>query len=280
MKLRLACADFAFPLLPHQSVFKLIGMLGFEGIDVGLFEGRSHLQPSQVMGNMPAAAAKLAAEVQDAGLAFADIFYQASSFDTVAANHPDAAERMKGRELFLRMLEFTLRCNAPHMTALPGVEWPDVPHADSVKRSAEELLWRAEQAKNVGVTFSVECHLGSFAPTPALALELAQAAPGLTLTLDYTHFTSQGFSDDECEALVPYASHFHARGSRTGRLQAPLKDNTIDYPRVLKAMDKANYPGYVGVEYVWIDWEHCNEVDNLSETIMLRDLLRANAGAA
>ncbi len=280
MKLRLACADFAFPLLPLQSTFKLIGMLGFEGIDVGLFEGRSQLQPSQLMGNMPAAAAKLSAEVDDAGLTFADIFYQAASFDSVSANHPDPVEQRKGRELFLRMLEFTLRCNAPHMTGLPGVEWPDVPHTDSVKRSAEELVWRAEQAKAVGVVFSVECHLGSFAPTPATALELAQAAPGLTLTLDYTHFTSQGFNDDECEALVPYASHFHARGSRAGRLQAPLKDNTIDYPRVLTAMRRANYPGYVGVEYVWVDWEHCNEVDNLSETIMLRDLLRANAEAA
>ncbi len=280
MKLRLACADFAFPLLPHQSVFQLIGMLGFEGLDVGLFEGRSHLQPSQVMGNLPAAAHLLDSQVRGAGLQLADIFYQASSFDSVAANHPDPAEQRKGRDLFLRMLEFTLRCNAPHMTALPGVEWPDVPHADSVKRSAEELVWRAEHAKSVGVTFSVECHLGSFAPTPAQALELAQAAPGLTLTLDYTHFTSQGFSDDECEVLVPYASHFHARGSRAGRLQAPLKDNTIDYPRVLKAMAQANYPGYVGVEYVWIDWEHCNEVDNLSETIMLRDLLRANGDAA
>ena len=39
-------------------------------------------------------------------------------------------------------------------------------------------------------------------------------------------------------------------------------------------MQKQEYSGYVGVEYVWIDWEHCNEVDNLSETILFRDFLR------
>ena len=39
-------------------------------------------------------------------------------------------------------------------------------------------------------------------------------------------------------------------------------------------MRQVGYSGYVGVEYVWIDWEHCNEVDNLSETILMRDLLR------
>jgi hypothetical protein len=31
----------------------------------------------------------------------------------------------------------------------------------------------------------------------------------------------------------------------------------------------------LGIEYVWIDWEHCNEVDNLSETILWRDFFRA-----
>ena len=40
-------------------------------------------------------------------------------------------------------------------------------------------------------------------------------------------------------------------------------------------MQQVGYSGYVGIEYVWIDWEHCNEVDNLSETILLRDLLRS-----
>jgi sugar phosphate isomerase/epimerase len=275
MQLRLACADFTFPLLPHHDVLKLIAMLGFDGIDIGLFEGRSHLQPSHVLNDLAQSASELSTQVRDHGLEFADIFYQASSFQAVAANHPDPTERRKGRNLFLRMLEFTLRCNAPHMTGLPGVDWPDEPHDTSLKRCAEELAWRAEQARQVGVVFSVEAHLGSLVPTPAAAKQLVEMTPGLTLTLDYTHFTYQGFSDDDCESLIPYATHYHARGARQARLQAPLKDNIIDYHRVLRAMERANYPGYVGVEYVWIDWEHCNEVDNLSETILLRDQLRA-----
>jgi sugar phosphate isomerase/epimerase len=98
--------------------------------------------------------------------------------------------------------------------------------------------------------------------------------PGLTLTLDYTHFTRSGVPDREVEPLVQHASHFHARGACRGRLQASFKGNTINYARILHAMWKANYKGYLGVEYVWIDWEHCNEVDNLSETIQFRDFLR------
>ena len=38
-------------------------------------------------------------------------------------------------------------------------------------------------------------------------------------------------------------------------------------------MRDTDYAGYVGVEYVWIDWEGLNEVDNVAETIQMRDLL-------
>ena len=141
-------------------------------------------------------------------------------------------------------------------------------------RSAEELAWRVARAKTAGVTFSVECHLGSFAQKPQQARELAAQTPGLTLTLDYGHFTWQGILDRQIEPLVRHTSHFHARCGRKGRLQEKIEDNTIDYPRVLREMKRTGYNGYIGVEYVWIDWNHCNEVDNLSETIRLRDQLR------
>ena len=58
-------------------------------------------------------------------------------------------------------------------------------------------------------------------------------------------------------------------------MQAPLKDSTIDFERMLDVAAEAGYDGYLGLEYVWIDWEHCNECDNVSETILLRDRLRA-----
>jgi sugar phosphate isomerase/epimerase len=274
MKLRLACSDYTFPLLPHEQVFKLIGALGFDGVDVGLFEDRSHLQPSQVLPHLARSANELGAKVRDQGLEFADVFYQARSFEDRAANDPNPTQRGQSRELFLRMLEFALRCNAHHLTGLPGIEWDGVPHDTSLKRAGEELSWRAEQARLVGVVYSVEAHLGSIAPTPAGAQALIEAAPGLTLTLDYTHFVKQNISQGECEKLMPYAAHYHARGAEPGKLQSSMSANQVDFKRVLDAMQAAGYHGYMGVEYVWTEWEHCNEVDNLSETVLLRDHLR------
>lgn len=74
--------------------------------------------------------------------------------------------------------------------------------------------------------------------------------------------------------LIALASRFHARCARPGRLQSSFKDDLIDDGRVLDVMKQVGYSGFVGVEYVWIDREHCNEVDNLSETILLRDDIR------
>jgi len=277
VKLKLACADFTFPLLPHERVLDLIAMLEFEGVDIGLFEQRSHLWPSQVLKQPTKSGSHLRRKLAARGLQCADVFLQmAPSFVPYAINHPEAARRRRAREWFTKTLEYAAAAGAKHVTTLPGVPFETEPARDSWARCCEELAWRVEQARQHRLTFSVEAHVGSIVPKPKPALRLVRAVPGLSLTLDYTHFTRAGLPDGAVEPLVPHASHFHARGACKGRLQASFKQNTIDYRRILRVMRKTKYRGYVGVEYVWIDWEHCNEVDNLSETVQLRDFLRKN----
>ena len=57
-------------------------------------------------------------------------------------------------------------------------------------------------------------------------------------------------------------------------MQAPLRENRIDFESMIDALEESGYDGYFGLEYIWLNWEHCNECDNLSETILLRDRLR------
>lgn len=276
MKLKLACADFSFPLLPHDHVLDLIATLGIQGVDIGLFEGRTHLWPSKVLRDICKASSDLAHRLRDRGLKPADIsVHPVSDFHSLAPNHPDPKKRRVARELCLRTLEFTSRCGGRHVTMLPGVHYKTESYSESLKRCSEELAWRCEKAQEHGITFSVEAHIGSIVPTPAAAAKLVRMTPGLTLTVDYTHFVRAGIPESQIEPLVQFASHFHARAGCKGRLQASFKHNTIDYARILRAMKSAGYNGYVALEYVWIEWERCNEVDNLSETILLRDFLKS-----
>jgi sugar phosphate isomerase/epimerase len=260
--------------LPHDKVLRLIAMLELDGVDIGLFEERSHLWPSREFENVEKSAKRLRDALAANGLAAADVFLQmAPDFTPFAINHPEPERRARARQWFAKTLDYAATAGAGHVTTLPGVYFEQEPQEVSWKRSVEELRWRVDTAKDHGITFAVEAHVGSIAPDPKLAAALVEQVPGLTLTLDYTHFTRLGISDAEVEPLVRCASHFHLRGACPGRLQAPLKHNTIDYGRVLEAMDRVGYSGWLGIEYVWIDWEHCNECDNLSETILMRDYL-------
>ena len=277
MQTRLACADFTFPLLSHQASLQLIQSMEFQGVDVGLFENRSHLQPSQEFRNPEKSGKALQDRLGDLGLVVADVFLQMDAdFVPFAVNHVEAARRQKARDWFLRCLDYTEASGSLHITSLPGVHFPEESRASSLARTEEELAWRLAQAQPRGLVFSVEAHVGSIVPSPQTALNLVESVAGLTLTLDYTHFTRQGVADADIEVLVPHASHFHFRGARRDRLQASWAENTIDYGRVLDLMAEHDYPGWHAVEYVWSDWEHCNECDNVSETILFRDFIRSH----
>src|SRR5437588_10231740 len=101
--LKLACADFTFPLLAHDRVLDLIALLDFEGVDIGLFEGRSHLWPSREFKQGARAGARLGRKLAERGLYCADVFLQmAPDFVPYAINHPQPSPRRRARDWFLR----------------------------------------------------------------------------------------------------------------------------------------------------------------------------------
>ena len=276
MNIKLSCADYTFPLLEHEHVLDLIAMLGVQGVDIGLFGGRSHIRPENVIENIKMAARELSEKVATRGLEIATIFLIPKNLDflSLATNNPNAGQRRQARDLFQRILEFTVRCNATHLSAGAGVHWEGESFDVSFGRDAEELAWRVEKATELGVTFAIEPHANSLTSTPETTKRMIDMAPGLTLALDWAHFIRQEIPETEVESLLDYTSHFHARGANKDKLQSSLRENTIGYAQIISNLERRGYPGYITLEYTWTEWEHCNEVDNLSETILLRDYLR------
>jgi sugar phosphate isomerase/epimerase len=273
---QLSCGDHSFPVLPHEQTVELVKMLGFEAFDLAVMGNRSHVRPEVIREDIPGWAGRLEERIRGRGLEIADVFcIPWTDFAVMAPNSPDDAERERGAALFQDMLELTVRLGAPGLTMVPGIDFPHESHDESLARAAKELGRRALAARSAGVRFSVEPHVGSVCGTPADVARLVELAPELELTLDYTHYVSQGFAEAELEPLLPRARHFHARGGAAGRVQCALKDSTIDYGRAVAELLATGYDGVLAVEYVWIDWERCNECDNVSETIILRDRLRA-----
>ncbi|MGI8826441.1 MAG: sugar phosphate isomerase/epimerase family protein [Chloroflexota bacterium] len=273
--MKLACADFTWPLLSHRDVLSLIRMLDLEAVDLGIFGGRSHVRPEVVRDDIQAWSGVLRERLAQSGLELADFFFQpALDFETMAVNNPDPAQQQEARAAFFDMLEMACRLGAPGMTLLPGVRFGDESWATSVRRSSEALKWRVDEAAKRGIRLSVEAHLGSNVDTPEKVAVLVDLTPGLELTVDYTHFTYQGIDDKEVEPLLRHARHFHCRGGARRRLQTSFAENTIDYGRVIKRMREVGYDGYFAIEYVWQDWEDTNKNENVCETILFRDFAR------
>jgi sugar phosphate isomerase/epimerase len=258
---KLATADFSWPLLPHDRVLQLIRLLDLEAVDLGLFSGRSHVTPEMVRQDVPMWGGILKERLERSGLELADLFVQAApTFEPLA--------------LFVDMLQLARRVGAPGMTLLPGVRFGEESWEASIRRSAEALRWRVEAAAEDGIALSVEGHVGSNVDTPEKLARLVELTPGLKLTLDYTHFTYAGIPDADVEPLLAHARHFHCRGAAKGKLQTPFAESTIDYRRVVERMGEIGYGGYFAIEYVWIDWEGCNRTENTCETALYRDFVR------
>jgi sugar phosphate isomerase/epimerase len=274
--MKLACADFTWPLLSHDRVLTLIGLLDIEGFDLALFGNRSHVRPEMVRDDIAMWSGILKERIERSGLELADFFFQPwTDFETMAPNHPDPRQQEDAAALFHDMLELAQRIDARGMTMLPGIRFGDESWETSIRRSAEALKWRVDAAARYGIALSVEGHLGSNVDTPEKLAHLVELTPGLKLTLDYTHFTYAGILDAQIEPLLIHARHFHCRGAAKGHLQTTFSENTIDYRRVIKRMQEIGYNGYFAIEYVWQDWKGCNRSENTCETILFRDLVRA-----
>jgi sugar phosphate isomerase/epimerase len=185
------------------------------------------------------------------------------------------AEQERAAAFFRGSLEFVRGLGSPGLTLLPGIVFGTEAWEQSAQRAADGLRWRVAEAGAAGVTVSVEPHIGSIIDTPARAGALLEMVPDLSLTLDYGHFVAAGAGEETIEPLVPRARHVQCRGAAPGMLQASMRASTIDFSRMARQLAVAEYTGFLACEYVWSEWRHCDEVDNLTETAALRDVLAA-----
>ena len=150
MKRKLACADFTFPLLAHDRVLDLIALLDLKGVDIGLFENRSHLWPSREFKNLGRSARQIKRKLGDRGLSAADIFMQmGEDFTEYAINHPQAARRRKARDWFDKTLEYAAECGAKHVTNLPGVLFAEESRAAYIRHRRSPCTCSAQPAERV-----------------------------------------------------------------------------------------------------------------------------------
>ena len=128
-----------------------------------------------------------------------------------------------------------------------GIETPLPGYSDEdafpwVIESIEKCLPTAEKC---GVVLGLENHWG-LARTPAGLLRIVDAvkSPWLGVTLDVGNFLEDPY--DKLEAVAPRATHVHAKTYFGGGVWYTLD---LDYARIAAILRKANYRGFISLEY-------------------------------
>jgi hypothetical protein len=107
--MKLACADFTWPLLPHDRVLKLINLLDIEGVDLGLFGNQSHIRPEVVRYDIPMWSGILKERLAQSGLERADFFITPwTDYETMAPNNPHPKQQEDVAAFFRDMLDMAL----------------------------------------------------------------------------------------------------------------------------------------------------------------------------
>lgn len=274
--MRLTCTSFSFPLLPFETSLKQIQLLGIPHVDLGAHADGSHLHPDRIEADPLREADRVRRAAEVAGIGIADLFPTfGRGFRERPVNTPDPAVRDANRIRFRAFVEFARLVGSPGITLLPGVNFPELGADRSFDLSRIALAELVAIGGDAGLRVSIEAHLESVVELPERALELVQAVPGLQLTLDYSHFIAAGIPVERVHPLIPHAGHFHARQAAPGHLQRPAGAGILDFGDILARLTASGYAGYYCVEYTWQEWRGCNTEDVLSETILLRDELRA-----
>jgi sugar phosphate isomerase/epimerase len=273
---KFSCADFSFPVLERPAALKLVKLLGFDHVDIGLFARSTHFSPIDLQAAPQSYTAQVLQDLDDAELRASDVFVQIGVDPSErAANDPNPDIRIRNREVFSRALEVCVAVRCNHLTGLPGVFHSTSPRERDLETAAEETAWRLKECARVGVQYAIEPHIGSICGEVESARAFLRRVEGLTLTLDYGHFVMAGESSALVHDLLPFASHIHVRGGARDRLQTSVDENTIDFTGMLAGLKQLGFDGFLSLEYVWVDWNGCNRTDNVSETVLLRRALES-----
>lgn len=269
MTMKLSLASWSLRACNLDEAAAISRALGINALDVGYFYG-----PALDKAELLAHPGKVAERVRGLGIDLPN-FYHLFGSTLSDRNLANPANR-KANEADLKIVAgFCKQAGIPTIFVLPGVCNPGQGRAEALKESAESLRRLLPLAGEQDVQLTIEPHVHSYLESPQLVLDLLGAVPGLKLTLDYAHFVCLGWRQDEIDVLAPHAAHVHLRQAKPGALQTKVHQGTINFEAQLATLRDAGYSGRLSLEYVHQDYMDTLHDDVLTETIVLRDQVKA-----
>lgn len=267
--IQIACHAWGYNDVSLMEAVATIARLGFRYIDLGT---GPHIDILRATSEPESAAESIRLLLNDFNLTLTDLYLMLPHI-----NAPEEQRREQQIQLFENLVPFAVALGTPGITVSPGVLHPDgVDH--SLARAIPALQRMIDLTDDSDLRISFEPHMDSSAMTPDQARLLLEAVPGLSLTLDIAHLVVQNIAWDKIRALFEFAAHIQIRQAAPKRLQTPFDKGAVDFARLVRDLEDADYHGAIAVEYMTtVGWHGMMEVSVSREATRTRDALREAA---
>lgn len=264
--MQFGCHTWGFNDKPLRETFGTIARMGFRYVDVG---SGPHLDVVAASEKPQKTADAFRRDMDAFNLHLSDLYLM---LPRIAAE--DDERREHEITSFKALLPFAVAMRTPGITVSPGVSLSDEPDA-LIERAAGALRRLVDMAGEHDLPVSIEPHVDSIAATPERARTLLDRVDGLKLTLDWSHFVTQGIKPDAAAPLLRDVRHVQIRQAAPMRLQTPFDQGVLDIERVMTLLLSAGYGGVMTIEHMQtVGWHGTTAVNVVPEAMRLRDTLR------
>ena len=236
-KLKKAFCFRMFPgEMPLEDRFKLARDIGLDGVEVKAVD-----DPKQVE------RIKIAAE--NASIEIHSVMNIANWKYPFSSDNPsDISKGIKGMETSLQTAK---AWGADTVLLVPAVVNPKTSYRDAYMRSQTHIHKLLPLAKEMGIVIAIENVWNKFLLSP---LEFARYvdefdSPYLQAYFDVGNIVLYGYPQDWIRTLKDRIRKFHIKGFDAERKQfVNIRDGSIDWPDVRRAIDEIGYSGYITAE--------------------------------
>jgi len=218
-----ACSTDCFAKYPLDQALRIIAELEFGKVEVAIAEDGAHLKPSEVVADVAAAALRIRI---GPGLTPA-------AFD-LKLSTDDLEEGCR---------QFRAVCRLARQSTVPLVTLPASPVGCGLDAEVARLSRFVNVAEVEGIVLAVPTVTGTLTELPDTAVELCQRVPGLSLTLDPSHYIAGPNQGKNFDHVFPFVRHVHLRDTGRGpnQFQVRIGQGEVEYGRIVSQLSRYHY---------------------------------------
>lgn len=225
-----SCTSLCMGRHSLAKVFEALLEMEFTRYELAVFQGSSHIRPSEVLEDP----AKVASRMKAAhGLTCGAIYY---------CEKPSDPQKEKA---YIRGLACLARLtHVPVVTVLGNSKETD--WDQEVERLGDLVSLGASE----GVQICLATHGGTWADKPADAIKLCAEVRGLALTLDPSHLCEFDLASKEMEEMLSKVVHTHLRDSTKGPrpVQVKVGSGVIEHAKLINILEKQGYNRLLSID--------------------------------